>query len=160
PGLVRGWRQPAGDAAPDRGQPGRCAGAAGGGRLDPRARRPGRCAAARARAGRGRRRPRRLRMAGLAPVDGWTRWPAPAKLNLFLRSRRRRAAGEHGLRPLSRLLAGGATARLRVRRARRTRRVGASVAGVAADDDLLVKAARRLQSEANAALGADITVKK
>ncbi|TWT21923.1 4-(cytidine 5'-diphospho)-2-C-methyl-D-erythritol kinase [Luteimonas wenzhouensis] len=99
-------------------------------------------------------------MAGLAPVDGWTRWPAPAKLNLFLRIPRRRADGYHELQTVFRLLAWGDTVRIRLRRDRRIRRVGASVAGVDADDDLLVKAARLLQSEANVALGADISVEK
>lgn len=99
-------------------------------------------------------------MAGLAPVDGWTRWPAPAKLNLFLRIPRRRADGYHELQTVFRLLAWGDTVRIRLRRDRRIRRVGASVAGVEADDDLLVKAARLLQSEANVALGADISVEK
>src|SRR5690606_2527982 len=40
------------------------------------------------------------------------------------------------------------------------RRVGGSVAGVAEADDLLVRAARLLQSEANSGQGADISVEK
>src|SRR5690606_18262473 len=94
------------------------------------------------------------------PVDGWTRRPAPAKLNLFLRLPRRRPDGYHELQTVFRLLAWGDTVRIRLRGDAAIRRVGPSVAGVDEDADLLVRAARLLQSEANVALGADISVEK
>ncbi len=46
---------------------------------------------------------------------GWTAWPAPAKLNLFLRITGRRADGYHELQTVFRLLDWGDTIRLRVR---------------------------------------------
>ena len=93
-------------------------------------------------------------------VDGWTHWPAPAKLNLFLRIPRRRADGYHELQTVFRLLDWGDTVRIRVRGDARIRRIGASVEGVEESADLLVRAAIALQSEANVALGADISVEK
>ncbi|TWG88560.1 4-diphosphocytidyl-2-C-methyl-D-erythritol kinase [Luteimonas sp. J16] len=99
-------------------------------------------------------------MARLDPVDGWTRWPAPAKLNLFLRIPRRRPDGYHELQTVFRMLAWGDTVRIRLRGDGAIRRVGPSAAGVDEDADLLVRAARLLQSEANVGLGADISVEK
>ncbi|TWT20043.1 4-(cytidine 5'-diphospho)-2-C-methyl-D-erythritol kinase [Luteimonas marina] len=95
-----------------------------------------------------------------APADGWSSWPAPAKLNLFLRIPRRRPDGYHELQTVFRMLDWGDTVRLRSRDDGIVRRVGASVAGVAEADDLLVRAAGLLQSEANSRQGADISVEK
>src|SRR5690606_3911487 len=94
------------------------------------------------------------------PADGWTSWPAPAKLNLFLRIPRRRPDGYHELQTVFRLLDWGDTVRIRVRRDRGIHRIGASVPGMEEASDLLVRAAKLLQSEANVALGADICVEK
>ena len=91
---------------------------------------------------------------------GWSAWPAPAKLNLFLRIAGRRPDGYHALQTVFRLLDWGDTVRLRVREDRQIHRIGDSTAGVAADDDLMVRAARLLQSAANVDLGADISVEK
>lgn len=95
---------------------------------------------------------------GAAPA--WTAWPAPAKLNLFLRIVGRRGDGYHLLQTAFRLLDWGDTIRLRVRGDGAIVRHGASLPGVAAADDLAVRAARLLQTEANVALGADIVVEK
>ncbi|WP_119717453.1 4-(cytidine 5'-diphospho)-2-C-methyl-D-erythritol kinase [Cognatilysobacter tabacisoli] len=92
--------------------------------------------------------------------DEWTAWPAPAKLNLFLRITGRRADGYHLLQTVFRLLDWGDTVRLRVRDDGRIVRHGASVAGVAEADDLAVRAAHLLQKASNTALGADIVVEK
>src|SRR6185503_4422447 len=46
---------------------------------------------------------------------GWTRWPAPAKLNLFLRITGRRDDGYHELQTVFRLLDWGDELRLRMR---------------------------------------------
>ncbi|MES7087231.1 4-(cytidine 5'-diphospho)-2-C-methyl-D-erythritol kinase, partial [Cutibacterium acnes] len=91
---------------------------------------------------------------------GWTAWPAPAKLNLFLRVTGRRADGYHLLQTVFRLLDWGDTVRLRVREDGAIRRVGPSVPGVAEDDDLLVRAARLLQQATGTRLGADVAVDK
>lgn len=91
---------------------------------------------------------------------GWSPWPAPAKLNLFLRIPGRRADGYHLLQTVFRLLDWGDTIRLRVRTDRRIVRHGHAAAGVDEADDLAVIAAKLLQSSANTTLGADISVEK
>ena len=97
------------------------------------------------------------------PVDpeaGWSSWPAPAKLNLFLQITGRRPDGYHELQTVFRLLDWGDTVHLRVREDGRIRRIGESVPGIAEADDLLVRAARLLQLESNCGQGADISVEK
>jgi 4-diphosphocytidyl-2-C-methyl-D-erythritol kinase len=93
-------------------------------------------------------------------ADGWSSWPAPAKLNLFLRIVGRRPDGYHELQSVFRLLDWGDTLRLRVRDDGRILRHGPSVPGVEAADDLVVRAAKLLQTTANIGLGADIAVEK
>lgn len=95
-----------------------------------------------------------------AASAGWTHWPAPAKLNLFLRITGRRADGYHELQTVFRLLEWGDTLRLRVREDGQIRRHGASAPGVAAADDLTIQAAHLLQSAANIGQGADIVIEK
>jgi 4-diphosphocytidyl-2-C-methyl-D-erythritol kinase len=90
----------------------------------------------------------------------WSAWPAPAKLNLFLRITGRRPDGYHALQTVFRLLDWGDTVRIRVRDDGAICRVGSSVPGVAEADDLLVRAARALQQAVNGRLGADISVEK
>ncbi len=95
------------------------------------------------------------------PVEtGWSAWPAPAKLNLFLRITGRRVDGYHELQTVFRLLDWGDTVHLRVRGDGQIHRVGESVPGVAEADDLLVRAAKLLQSVGKIRLGADIGVEK
>lgn len=89
----------------------------------------------------------------------WTAWPAPAKLNLFLRIVGRRPDGYHLLQTVFQLLDWGDCVRLRVRadgRILRTR----PVEGVAEADDLTVRAARALQQASGTRLGCDIAVDK
>jgi 4-diphosphocytidyl-2-C-methyl-D-erythritol kinase len=96
-----------------------------------------------------------------APADTpWSDWPAPAKLNLFLRIPGRRADGYHLLQTVFRLLDWGDTIRLRVRADGRIVRHGSSAPGVEAADDLMVRAAQLLAKEANIAQGADISIEK
>jgi 4-diphosphocytidyl-2-C-methyl-D-erythritol kinase len=97
----------------------------------------------------------------LAPParDEWTTWPAPAKLNLFLRITGRREDGYHELQTVFRLLDWGDELRLRVRADDAVVRVN-EVPGVPAEADLVVRAARLLQAEAGVALGADLAVDK
>lgn len=90
---------------------------------------------------------------------GWSAWPAPAKLNLFLHVTGRRPDGYHELQTVFQLLDFGDEVRLRPRTDGRVVRV-AGAAGVAEDADLAVRAARLLQPLAPAGAGADIAVEK
>lgn len=91
---------------------------------------------------------------------GWSWWPAPAKLNLFLHVTGRRADGYHTLQTVFRLLDWGDRIGLRLREDAAVRRVGLSLAGVDEADDLAVRAARLLQSSAKINKGVDIIVEK
>jgi len=97
-------------------------------------------------------------LAAPAP-DAWTAWPAPAKLNLFLRIVGRRADGYHDLQTVFRLLDWGDELRLRVRADRVVVRVN-EVPGVPVESDLVVRAARLLQAEAGVTQGVEIAVDK
>lgn len=99
-------------------------------------------------------------MSRFAPESGWSEWPAPAKLNLFLQITGRRQDGYHRLQTVFRMLDWGDTLYLRIRGDGEIVRHGASAKGVAEADDLAVRAARLLQSEAKIAQGADISVEK
>ncbi|MBD8873194.1 4-(cytidine 5'-diphospho)-2-C-methyl-D-erythritol kinase [Rhodanobacter sp. DHB23] len=94
-----------------------------------------------------------------ASPRGWTRWPAPAKLNLFLRITGRRADGYHELQTVFRLLDWGDGLRLRVRTDGVIRRVS-DVPGVPEQDDLVVRAAWLLRERSDGTLGADIELEK
>ncbi|MBK0024608.1 4-(cytidine 5'-diphospho)-2-C-methyl-D-erythritol kinase [Stenotrophomonas sp. S48] len=93
-------------------------------------------------------------------ADGWSWWPAPAKLNLFLHITGRRTDGYHELQTVFRLLDWGDRIGLRLGEDGQVRREGDGLAGVAEDQDLAVRAARLLKSVANVAQGADIIVEK
>ncbi|MEP6907722.1 MAG: 4-(cytidine 5'-diphospho)-2-C-methyl-D-erythritol kinase [Pseudoxanthomonas sp.] len=95
-----------------------------------------------------------------AAGSDWSSWPAPAKLNLFLQITGRRPDGYHQLQTVFRLLDWGDTIRLRVRADGQILRHGQAAPGVAEQDDLTVRAARLLQSEARSPLGVDIAVEK
>lgn len=92
--------------------------------------------------------------------EGWSIWPAPAKLNLFLQITGRRADGYHRLQTVFRLLDWGDVIRLRPRQDGGIRRVADSFTGVAEADDLGVRAANLLQMQANIAQGVDIAIEK
>ncbi|KRA54954.1 4-(cytidine 5'-diphospho)-2-C-methyl-D-erythritol kinase [Pseudoxanthomonas sp. Root65] len=95
------------------------------------------------------------------PADeGWSAWPAPAKLNLTLQIVGRRDDGYHLLQTVFRLLDWGDTIHLRPRADGDIRRVGESAPGVAEADDLVIRAAKLLKKEANVSEGADIGVEK
>ncbi|HFK2949019.1 TPA: 4-(cytidine 5'-diphospho)-2-C-methyl-D-erythritol kinase [Stenotrophomonas maltophilia] len=99
-------------------------------------------------------------MSGAVDDAGWSWWPAPAKLNLFLHITGRRADGYHELQTVFRLLDWGDRIGLRLREDDQVRREGEGLAGVAEADDLAVRAARLLKGVANVAQGADIIVEK
>ena len=96
----------------------------------------------------------------MTPEAGWSAWPAPAKLNLFLHIRGRRADGYHRLQTVFRLLEWGDGLRIRLRDDGRIVRHGDLPEGVVAESDLAVRAARLLAKEANVGAGADIFVEK
>ena len=87
------------------------------------------------------------------------RWPAPAKLNLFLHITGRRADGYHELQTLFQFVDYGDELRFDIRADGEVRRLG-QIAGVAAEDDLTVRAARLLQAETGCAHGVDIDIDK
>ncbi len=91
-------------------------------------------------------------------VEG-TRWPAPAKLNLFLHIVGRRDDGYHLLQTLFQFLDYGDELQFAVRNDGVIRRIS-EVDGVAEADDLVVRAARLLQSASGTGLGADIRLEK
>lgn len=90
---------------------------------------------------------------------GWSRWPAPAKLNLWLQITGRRPDGYHDLQTLFQLLDWGDLIWLRPRPDGHVRRQ-AGPAGVADEDDLTVRAARLLQLETGCPLGVEIATDK
>ena len=99
-------------------------------------------------------------MNAFATRDGWSAWPAPAKLNLFLRITGRRDDGYHELQTVFRLLDWGDTVFLRPRDDGAIARIGNGAAGVSESGDLMVRAAKILQSEGNCSQGADIGIEK
>jgi 4-diphosphocytidyl-2-C-methyl-D-erythritol kinase len=92
--------------------------------------------------------------------DGWSTWPAPAKLNLFLRLTGRRADGYHTLQTVFRLLHWGDEIRLRLRDDGLVQRHGMGASGVAEANDLAIRAANLLKKSANIGKGIDIIVEK
>lgn len=86
-------------------------------------------------------------------------YPAPAKLNLFLHVVGRRADGYHLLQSAFALIDAADRLRFAVREDGAIRRVS-ELAGVPAESDLVVRAARLLQAETGTRRGADIEVEK
>ncbi len=99
-------------------------------------------------------------MIDLGNGAGWSVWPAPAKLNLFLRIIGRRADGYHALQTVFRILDWGDTISIRLRDDGHVVRHGRAAPGVAEADDLIIRAANLLQSAANVSQGADIAIEK
>ncbi len=97
---------------------------------------------------------------GGSAAPGWSRWPAPAKLNLFLRITGRRPDGYHLLQTVFRLLDWGDVVYLRPRADGRIVRFGDPPGSAAEADDLSLRAAGLLQKSANVPNGADIVVEK
>ena len=87
------------------------------------------------------------------------RYPAPGKLNLMLRVVGRRADGYHLLQTVFRFIDFGDTLMFRMREDGVIMRT-TEVAGVPADEDLALRAARLLQRSAGTPLGADIALEK
>lgn len=101
----------------------------------------------------------RVFMSRSLATSAWSRWPAPAKLNLFLRIVGRRPDGYHELQTVFRLLDWGDELRLRVRSDGQICRTRA-IEGVPAEQDLVVRAAKLLQQRAETSAGVDIELTK
>jgi len=86
-------------------------------------------------------------------------WPAPAKVNWFLHITGRRPDGYHELQSLFQFLDFGDTLQFHVRDDGVINRLS-EIEGVAVQDDLVVKAAGRLQQVASSDFGVDIQVEK
>jgi 4-diphosphocytidyl-2-C-methyl-D-erythritol kinase len=95
----------------------------------------------------------------VSAAAAWTRWPAPAKLNLFLHIVGRRDDGYHLLQTAFQLLDWGDEVGLRVRDDGEIRRVD-PLPGVPDDLDLGVRAAHALKRATGCRLGADIAIEK
>ncbi len=92
-------------------------------------------------------------------MPDYSRWPAPAKLNLFLRITGRRSDGYHELQTCFQLLDWGDEIELAVTEdGVITREFG--LADVREEDDLAVRAARLLQARSGTGLGARIRIHK
>ncbi|MEH6565603.1 MAG: 4-(cytidine 5'-diphospho)-2-C-methyl-D-erythritol kinase [Halopseudomonas sp.] len=85
--------------------------------------------------------------------------PAPAKLNLFLHITGRRPDGYHNLQTLFQFLDHGDTLHFNLRDDGQVKLHG-ELAGVAAEDNLIVRAARMLQAATGTDLGVDIQLDK
>ena len=85
--------------------------------------------------------------------------PAPAKLNLFLHITGRRADGYHNLQTLFQFVDYGDTLHFSCRDDGQIN-LHTERPGVAPEDNLIVKAAKRLQTATRTSLGADITLEK
>lgn len=94
-----------------------------------------------------------------ASADGWSLWPAPAKLNLFLHLVGRREDGYHLLQTVFQLLDWGDTVRIRLRTDGVIGRID-PIPGVDVKADLAVRAAKALQATCGTHCGADISIEK
>jgi 4-diphosphocytidyl-2-C-methyl-D-erythritol kinase len=88
-----------------------------------------------------------------------SRWPAPAKLNLFLHVTGKRTDGYHDLQTLFQLVELCDSIGIQVREDGRIERA-AGPPGVAEDVDLVVRAARALKAASGTSLGATLRVTK
>ncbi len=86
--------------------------------------------------------------------------PAPAKLNLFLHVTGRRADGYHELQTVFRFIDLCDRFHFDLRSDGRIQREGESLPGLAAEDDLVVRAARALRQATGSRLGAQIRYEK
>ena len=96
----------------------------------------------------------------LSGLEGWSAWPAPAKINLFLQITGQRDDGYHLLQTVFQLLDWGDSVHVRLRDDAEIVRAGAGDYGVAELDDLIIRAAKLLQARASIKQGAELAVSK
>lgn len=94
-----------------------------------------------------------------APAGAAQRWPAPAKLNLFLHVTARRPDGYHELQTLFQLIDLADELTFTVRPDGEVQRP-TGAAGVPQEEDLVVRAARALKAATGTPFGAQIEVRK
>lgn len=99
-------------------------------------------------------------MSAFPESEAWSTWPAPAKINLFLRIIGQRDDAYHLLQTVFQLLDWGDTVHVRLRDDGVVSRLGADDYGVAESDDLIVRAAKLLQARVGASQGAELAVSK
>lgn len=92
-------------------------------------------------------------------IDKLLDCPAPAKINLFLHITGRRPDGYHTLQTIFRLLDHGDSLDFHLRKDGQIRRIN-DVPGVPEEQDLIVRAARLLQTRTHCTLGADLSIEK
>ncbi len=90
----------------------------------------------------------------------WSEWPAPAKLNLFLRITGQRLDGYHTLQTVFQLLEWGDTLRLKPRADGVISNLTSKHYGVAPEQDITVRAAKALQTASGCCLGVEIEIEK
>ncbi len=99
-------------------------------------------------------------MSEFSEVDGWSTWPAPAKINLFLQIVGQRDDGYHLLQTVFQLLDWGDSVHVRLREDGVVSRAGIDDYGVDEADDLIIRAAKILQERGNIKQGAELAVSK
>ena len=99
-------------------------------------------------------------MSGFPEAEGWSTWSAPAKINLFLQITGRRNDGYHHLQTVFQLLDWGDKVHIRLRDDAQIIRTDAGGYGVAESDDLIVRAAKLLQTHVGIKQGAELAVSK
>lgn len=92
--------------------------------------------------------------------EGWSTWPAPAKINLFLQITGRRDDGYHLLQTVFQLLDWGDSVHVRLRDDAQIIRTGDADYGVAEANDLIICAAKLLQASTGITRGAELAVTK
>jgi 4-diphosphocytidyl-2-C-methyl-D-erythritol kinase len=95
-----------------------------------------------------------------AAASGVSAWPAPAKINLFLRITGRRRDGYHSLQTVFQLLDWGDTVRIQLEPTGRIGRSGGDTADLPESEDLLVRAAMLLRQATGARTGALLAADK
>jgi 4-diphosphocytidyl-2-C-methyl-D-erythritol kinase len=95
-----------------------------------------------------------------AHATGWSTWSAPAKINLFLQITGQGSDGYHLLQTVFQLLDWGDRVHVRLREDNQIIRVGTDDYGVDEASDLIIRAAKLLQTRTGARQGAELAVSK